>query len=90
MIAQLVFTLVLVLLFAIFALQNNTPVSLRFLAWETADVSLALVTLLTFIMGAAVGLFATLPGLVRSRRTINQQAKRLSRADQLLAEEDEA
>jgi uncharacterized integral membrane protein len=90
MVVQLIITLVLVLLFAIFALQNNTPVSLRFLAWETADVSLALVTLLTFIMGAAVGLFATLPGLMRSRQTISQQAKRLSRAEQSLTDEDEA
>lgn len=89
MIVQLILALAIVLLFAIFALQNNTPVSLHFLAWETGDVSLALVTLLTFVMGAAVGLFATLPGLVRSKRTINRQGKRLSRAEQLLADEDE-
>ncbi len=42
--------LVFALLVAVFAVQNSTPVNIRFLAWEFKNISLALV-----VLGAAAG-----------------------------------
>ncbi|RJX19329.1 MAG: LapA family protein [Ammonifex sp.] len=46
----LILGLLFALLVAVFAVQNSTPVNIRFLAWEFKNISLALV-----VLGAAAG-----------------------------------
>lgn len=38
----------------IFVMQNNTPVAIHFLTWETAEISLALVALIAAMGGAII------------------------------------
>ena len=38
----------------IFVMQNNTPVAIHFLIWDTAEISLALVALIAAMGGAII------------------------------------
>jgi uncharacterized integral membrane protein len=51
-----------------FALQNNEPVRVSFLAW-TFRGSLAVVLFVALILGALVSALISVPGIVRSRWT---------------------
>lgn len=62
----LVGALVFALLVAVFAVQNSTPVDLRFLFWEFPQISLVLIILGSTAFGA---LFMLLLGLARQIRT---------------------
>jgi len=54
------------ILTCVFALQNPTVTPVQFLVWKM-EASLALVLLATFALGAAVGIFACLPTLVKAK-----------------------
>lgn len=58
----LILSLVFAIIIAIFAIQNSVPVSVRFLWWNIADISLVLVILASALMGAVMAL---LPALTR-------------------------
>jgi uncharacterized integral membrane protein len=65
---------------AVFALQNLDPVVIRFITWRIEGAPLALVMLLSLIMGAVL---ASLIGIVRSlklRSRIRQLEHRLAQA----------
>ncbi len=49
------FVILLLVFVAVFSVQNATPISVRFLAWEFA-ISAALVIQLAAVLGALVGL----------------------------------
>ena len=70
MVFALLLALVIIALGAVFALQNTAPITVQFLFWQTGEVSLALVLLVTFIAGVVVTILASLPGLIRRDRTI--------------------
>jgi uncharacterized integral membrane protein len=57
---RLIIALLLSVLFLIFVLQNLKAVNLNFLLWRF-EGSLALILILTFIIGIIVCLFASLP-----------------------------
>lgn len=59
---------------ALFALQNNEPVTVRFLVWEL-DLSLALLILGATVLGAMLYLVASLGGLWRHAREARELAK---------------
>ncbi|OIO08350.1 MAG: hypothetical protein AUJ52_08375 [Elusimicrobia bacterium CG1_02_63_36] len=50
---------------AVFALQNTDPVAVSFLVWRK-EASLALVLLGTFGLGAALGVLACVPALLKA------------------------
>lgn len=50
----------------VFALQNTDVIAVSFLTWK-AEASLALVLLTTFALGAAMGLLACLPALIKAK-----------------------
>jgi uncharacterized integral membrane protein len=69
----------------LFALQNTTEVSVRFLAWSF-DGSLALVLLLTLALGAlAAGLLSS-PTVIRGQWALARQARRISDLERRLGE----
>lgn len=70
MIFALLLALVIIGLGAVFALQNTAPITVQFLFWETGEISLALVLLITFVAGVVVTILASLPGLIRRDQTI--------------------
>lgn len=59
---------------ALFALQNNESVTVRFLVWEL-DLSLALLILGATVLGAMLYLVASLGGLWRHAREAREFAK---------------
>ncbi|PCI40221.1 MAG: hypothetical protein COB53_01695 [Elusimicrobia bacterium] len=54
------------ILACIFALQNTEVIAITFLLWKV-EASLALVLLLTFALGAAMGILACAPALVKGK-----------------------
>lgn len=58
--------LILALLVTIFAVQNNQPITISFLFWSI-EGSLALVLMITLVLGIAIGALLMAPGSVRSR-----------------------
>ena len=64
--ALFVLALALALLVTIFAAQNYQITQIRFLFWQL-DGSLALVLMLTLILGIIVGVLLMLPGSIRRR-----------------------
>ena len=58
--------LILALLVTVFAVQNNQPITISFLFWST-EGSLALVLMITLVLGIAIGVLLMTPGSVRSR-----------------------
>lgn len=86
--------LVLILLALVFSLNNQMAVSLNFLLFETPPHGIAVWIIMSFIIGALVGVLMTMLATFRtsvSRRTLQ---KRLNRAEQALeksrAENDRA
>ncbi len=61
-----VVALVLALLVTVFAVQNNQPITISFLFWSI-EGSLALVLMVTLVLGIVIGVLLMAPGSVRSR-----------------------
>ena len=70
--------LVIAMLACVFALQNAQPVSVIFLAWNSPNVSLALILLLTFALGAVGALLACIPTMIKGRLEIGELQKQLA------------
>jgi uncharacterized membrane protein YciS (DUF1049 family) len=76
--------LVLILLALVFSLNNQMAVSLNFLLFETQPHGIAVWIIMSFIIGALLGVLIALLATFRtsvSRRTLQ---KRLNRAEQAL------
>lgn len=76
--------LILILLALVFSLNNQMAVSLNFLLFETQPHGVAVWIIMSFVIGALVGILFTTLATVRtsvSRRTLK---KRLERAEQAL------
>lgn len=71
----------------LFALQNPTLASVRFLVWRL-EMPLALLTIVIFAIGATAGVLCLLPSLLRQLATLNQQRRRLQELQAALAESD--
>jgi len=76
---QLLFILVMALLLMVFTFQNPYPVQMRFMGWQSGQIPLIMVILISIIVGVIVSLLLGL-----------RQAKELKRDNrQLRAELDE-
>ncbi len=80
----LIFSLVIAFLAILFAIQNTTVTTIRFLIWET-EGSLALVLFIALVAGALISYLATTPGQIRQRRTISNQRKRIAEVERELS-----
>jgi uncharacterized integral membrane protein len=63
----LILALTIALLAVVFAVQNVTPVTVVLFAWVFQG-SVALVVLVALMTGAVVGILASLPAMLRTRR----------------------
>jgi len=68
--------LILAILAVVFALQNPQPMEVNLLFFRTTG-STALVLILTFAFGVAVGLISSLPGRLRARRELKALRKKV-------------
>ena len=64
---MLVLALILALIVTVFAVQNNKPEDITFLAW-TVEGSLALILMITFAVGIVIGLLVSTPAWFRRVR----------------------
>ncbi|MEM9448979.1 MAG: lipopolysaccharide assembly protein LapA domain-containing protein [Cyanobacteria bacterium P01_E01_bin.6] len=71
----LIFALVIAFLAIVFAIQNNEPIIINFLVWES-EGSLALVLLVTLAVGAVIGLLVSVPTILkRGWKTARERRK---------------
>lgn len=77
--------LLIMLIAIVFAVQNNDPTQVRFLAWKT-EGSLALVLLLTLAAGALISYLVSLPSKLRDKLTIRSQGKQIEQLERTLNE----
>ena len=62
----LIFALLVAIVAVVFAFQNPETMSVKFLGFESADASKALILLVTFAVGVVTGILTTLPGRLRA------------------------
>jgi len=88
-----IIALVLALLFAvaaaIFAIQNPTPVDVKFLTWDIVDGSLAVILILAYGIGVITGVLLLLPGLLRRSVQLAMQKKKIDDLAKTAASPDE-
>lgn len=82
----LILALLIAIIAVIFALQNTAMVIVSFFAWQF-EQSLALVLLITVIVGVLIGVLTVLPGSIRSRWRLSGQKKKMDALDKKLKEE---
>lgn len=80
----LVLSLLLSVLVAVFALLNTTEVTVNFGLFE-ATGPIALVVILTFALGVAVGMLAMVPGRLKRRKALKTLKKSLSKPEEVQA-----
>lgn len=80
MVVFLILALLIALVAVVFALQNLIPVTVTFLAWDF-NASLALVILITLLLGVLIGYLATVPGAIRGKIAANAQKKKWQAAE---------
>ena len=76
-----VVALILALLVTVFAVQNNQPITISFLLWSI-DGSLALVLMITLVLGIVIGVLLMAPGSVRGRLQIGGLQRSLRSLEQ--------
>ena len=81
----LILALLLALVVTIFAVQNNDPTDITFLAWKIHG-SLALVLMTTFFLGILIGFLASTPGSIKKRRQFADLRKNLRSLEKELEE----
>jgi uncharacterized integral membrane protein len=77
---------VLAILLAIFALQNNVAVAVSFLFWRF-ESTLALVLLFSLAVGVITVVLVTIPSNWRRRGTLSRQRKELTELQNKLEEQ---
>lgn len=73
-IVGLIMALILMVIAIIFALQNSEPTAISFLAWDYT-LPLALIIIMSFVIGVLTTLLLTIPGTFRRKREISSLKK---------------
>lgn len=81
LIVLLVCSLLLAILAGVFALQNAMPVTVVLFQWRF-EGSLAIVILVSLLVGILIALFLTVPVILRHRWTIGSLRRRLTSSGQ--------
>jgi putative membrane protein len=69
---QLLFILIMALLLMVFTFQNPYPVQMRFMGWQSGQIPLIMVILISVIMGVVVSLLLGLKQAKELKRNIRQ------------------
>ncbi|PKO47828.1 MAG: hypothetical protein CVU29_00080 [Betaproteobacteria bacterium HGW-Betaproteobacteria-22] len=68
---------ILIILSAVFTLQNMHPVELVFIIWSIHTTT-ALAIILALILGLLIGLFIAMPAILRNKRIAKQSKQELT------------
>ena len=74
---QLIIAVAVAIIAMVFALQNDSLVSVRFIFWDLPNANLAMVIVLTLMLGMVIGLLFMAPGIYRRNQVISAQKKRI-------------
>jgi len=85
---QLITAIVVAILAVVFALQNAVPITVSFLTWRF-ESSLALVLLITVALGILMSLLVSVPSIVKTRKMISSQKKKIQELEGGLQKEAE-
>jgi uncharacterized integral membrane protein len=85
---QLITAIVVAILAVVFALQNAIPITVSFLGWKF-ESSLALVLLITLALGILMSLLVSVPSMIKRRKIISNQKKKIQELESGLHEEAE-
>ncbi len=72
-------------LIAAFAIQNATPVAVKFLVWQF-ESSLAVVIILSLLAGMVLIFLISVPGRLKRRKELYDKGRRISELEKRLAE----
>ena len=86
---SIIAALIIAILAVIFAIQNANIILVSFLVWKFQG-SLALILLLTFVLGFIAGLLIVLPKLIKRNFIISKQKKKFEDSQKRLEEKDES
>ena len=75
---QLISGIIIALCAVVFALQNTTPITIKFFIWSLPDTSMALVLVITMAIGLIVGMLFLAPGILKRNKTISDLRKKIS------------
>ena len=73
---QLIIALIIALVAIIFALQNADPVTVKLFIWQPT-FSMALILVVTLIIGIVAGLLFNAPGIYKKNKVVSAQKKRI-------------
>ncbi len=79
----LVLALIISIVAVIFALQNAVPVTIAFMIWQF-EGSLALVLLLTLVLGSLLGVSVSMPSSIRKSREVSSLKKKIAELENTL------
>ena len=85
---QLITAIVVAILAVVFALQNAVPITVSFLTWKF-ESSLALVLLITVALGILMSLLVSVPSMIKTRKIISNQKKKIQELESGLRKEAE-
>jgi uncharacterized integral membrane protein len=85
----LFFALILTVVLVLFAVQNSTVITLRFIKW-TFDGPIALLLALAFVMGMFTGIFLIIPSWWRKARESRMRKKRIDELEREVLGTDES
>lgn len=75
---QLIIGVFIALMAVVFALQNADPVTVKLYFWELRNTSLALILIMTLLIGAIAGILFLAPGIYKRNQTISGLKKKIS------------
>ena len=82
---QLITGIIIALIAVIFALQNSDQVTVGFLAWTLPPMSMALVLLITLVIGLIAGMLFLAPGVYKRNKLIQAQRDRINTLETALS-----
>lgn len=80
---------ILIVLSAVFTLQNMHPVELVFVVWSIHTVT-ALAIIVALILGILIGSLLVLPAVMRSKRAVKQSKQQVSALESVLSQQQSA
>jgi uncharacterized integral membrane protein len=86
---QLIVAIIVAILAVVFALQNAVPITVSFLTWRF-ESSLALVLLITVALGVIMSLLVSVPSMIKRRKIISNQKKKIRELESSLQKESES
>ena len=86
---QLIAAIIVAILGVVFALQNAVPIAVSFLTWRF-ESSLALVLLITLALGILMSLLVSVPSMIRTKKIISSQKKKIQKLENSLQRESES